>query len=114
MTVPWSLTIAAPTHVRTISGLADTRTSAAAAALDATRTAVQDARASDIRAARYELRAEDSLVAIIQSGAEPDETEDLVERLITQHRADGSLGQAGTDVATSLSVPAAREVGRPR
>ncbi|MDO3013330.1 hypothetical protein P5V34_04935 [Mycobacteroides abscessus subsp. abscessus] len=113
MTVPWSLTITAPEHVRTISGLADTRTAATAAALDATRAAVQDARASDTRATRYELRAEDAVVAIIQSGADPDDTEDLVERLITQHRADGSLGRAGSDT-TSPSVPAFRAVGRPR
>ena len=113
MTVPWTLTIAAE-HVRTVRGLADTRAAAVAAALDATRTAVQDARGSDTRAARYELRADDALVAIIQSGADPDDTEDLVERLITQHRIDGSLGRTGTGVATALSVPASRAAGRPR
>lgn len=95
MTVPWSLTITAPAHVRTITGIADDQEGAVAAALAAARADVHDdARPRGTGAARYDMHAGGALVAIVQAGTDHAGAGALLDRLIAQHRADGSLGRA--------------------
>lgn len=95
MTVPWSLTITAPARVRTITGIADDQEGAVAAALAAARADIEDAAGPrGTGAARYDLHAGEALVAIVQAGADRADAGALLDRLIAQHRADGSLGRA--------------------
>lgn len=69
MTVPWSLTITAPGRIDTTMGMADDH-AAVTATLAAGQDGIDDARRSAAPAARYELRADADLVAIIQTGAD--------------------------------------------
>lgn len=96
MTVPWSMTVTAGERVRTITGIADDQAVAAAAVLGAARADAADTHARGAAASRYELRAGDALVAIIQAGADHAGTAALFDRLTAQHRADGSLGRVAS------------------
>ncbi len=72
MTVPWSLTITAPVRIDTTIGIADDPDAAVTAVLAAAQDAIATAELSAAPAARYELRAADELVALIQTGADED------------------------------------------
>lgn len=87
MTVPWSLTTAAPGRIETTIGIGYGHEAAATAALAAALDAIKDAHMSAAPAARYELRAASALVAIIHTGTDeagvPDHIEaaELVRRI---------------------------------
>ncbi len=107
MTVPWSLTITAPDRVRTITGIGDTQDDAVAAVLAAARADIDDdAPHREAGATRYDLYAGEALVAIVQAGNEPVGAGALFDRLIAQHRADGSLGRAIPGPGEAVSVGA--------
>lgn len=72
MTVPWSLTTTAPGRIDTTMGIADDRDAAVTAVLAAAQDANATAELSAAPAARYELRAADELVALIQTGSDED------------------------------------------
>lgn len=72
MTVPWSLTTTAPQRIDTTIGTADDHDAAVTAVLFAAQDAIAAAELSTAPAARYELRAADELVALIQTGADED------------------------------------------
>jgi hypothetical protein len=74
--VPWSLTTTAPDRIDTAIGIADDHDAAVIAVLAAARDAIDDAWLSAAPMARYELRAADELVAILQTGAEDDGSPD--------------------------------------
>ncbi|AGM31589.1 hypothetical protein MASS_1p0029 (plasmid) [Mycobacteroides abscessus subsp. bolletii 50594] len=90
MTVPWSLTTTDHRTVDTTIGVARDLDAAVMAALAAAYDAIEAAGASQARTARYELRAESGLVAIIQTGVDEDgrpdhtATADLIRRIATQ------------------------------
>jgi hypothetical protein len=86
MAVPWSLTTTAPQRIDTTIGSADDHDAAVTAVLFAAQGAIA-AELSATPAARYELRAADELVALIQTGADEDgrpdypSTSGLVQRI---------------------------------
>jgi hypothetical protein len=93
MTLPWSLTITAPDRSRTVTGSAKDRPAAVSAGLDAAKEDADTARETGAAPARYELWAEHELAAIVQAGPDHPDTTDLLDRLITQHGPDGSIGR---------------------
>lgn len=72
MTVPWSLTTTAPQRIDTTIGVADDHDAAVTALLFAAQDAIAAAELSAAPVARYELRASDELVALIQAGVDED------------------------------------------
>lgn len=76
MTVPWSLSTTAPARIDTTMGVADDHDAAVTAVLAAAQDAIDDAQLSAAPAARYELRAGGDLVAILQTGADEDDSPD--------------------------------------
>lgn len=90
MTVPWSLTTTNHRTVDTTTAVAHDVESAVTATLAAAHDAIEAARASQAPTARYELRADSELVAIIQTGVDehgrPDctATVDLIRRIAAQ------------------------------
>jgi hypothetical protein len=72
MTVPWSLTTTAPGRIDTTIGVAVDHDAAVTAVLAAAQDAIDEARKASASAARYELRAVEELVAVIQTGADDD------------------------------------------
>lgn len=87
MTVPWSLTTITPARIDTTIGIADDPDAAVTAVLVAAQDAIAAAELSAAPAARYELRAADELVALIQTGTDEDgrpdnaSTNELIQRI---------------------------------
>jgi protein-L-isoaspartate O-methyltransferase len=85
--VSWSITTTAPGRIDTIIGMADGHESAVLAVLAAAQAAIENARVLAAPAARYELRADAELVAIIQTGTGEDgrpdhaETGEMIRRI---------------------------------
>lgn len=90
MTVPWSLTTTTPARIDTTIGIADDHDAAVTAVLVAAQDAIAAAELSAAPVARYELRAADELVALIQTGADEDgrpdyaSTAELIQRIECQ------------------------------
>jgi hypothetical protein len=90
VTSSWSLTTTTPARIDTTMGVVRDYDAAVTAALAAARAATDEARVSAGPWARYELRADGELVAIIQTGADdhgmPDHAEagDLVRRIAAE------------------------------
>lgn len=78
MRAPWSLTTAAHGGIDTTMGISDNHDAAVTAALAAAQDAIDEAHASAGPTARYELRADAKLVAIIQTGVDEDGSPDHV------------------------------------
>ena len=87
MTVPWSLTTTAPGRIDTTIGIAEDQDAAVTAVLAAAHDAIDSAGKASAPMARYELRAVDQLVAIVQTGADDDctpghaSTNSLIQRI---------------------------------
>ncbi|KUH91781.1 hypothetical protein [Mycobacterium sp. IS-1556] len=95
MTAHWTLTTATARRVDTIIGSAPDHEAAVTTALAAALDAIHHARAGEASALpRYELRASDELVAVIQTGTDtagrPDHTEAAT--LIQRIEASRSVG----------------------